>query len=159
MQVQASGETPSDVLLDRIAVGGDSAGGNLAAVVAQQRPIPIVFQLLVYPGCDMRMLTESMKKYAEGFGLTQKMCVWFTDHYLGVGASKTDPRASPMLADKPVLLGLPPACVIIAECDVLRTECEQYVGTLQSNLIESNLPVLPVLRHRRCAVLRFATYI
>lgn len=109
-------------------MGGDSAGGNLAAVVAQQRPIPIAFQLLVYPSVDMRMLSSTFRKYADGYGLTQKLSLWFADHYMAK-ASRLDPRASPALAEREVYFGLPPALIIAAECDVLYDDCMQYAST------------------------------
>lgn len=109
-------------------MGGDSAGGNLAAVVAQQRVIPIVFQLLVYPSVDMRMLTPSFRKYAEGYGLSYKMCLWFKDHYMGKQKKDLDPRASPYFAEREVIIGLPPALIILAECDVLKDDGELYAS-------------------------------
>lgn len=109
---------------DRIAVGGDSAGGNLTAVVAQARRDQVVFQLLVYPAVDLTMSYPSIDENAEGYLLTKDHMVWFTNHYLGEGVDRRDPRVSPLFADD--LTGLPPAFVITAEYDPLRDEGEAY---------------------------------
>ena len=108
----------------RIAVSGDSAGGNLAiatALMARDRGgPPLAFQLLVYPVSDYAFDTSSYKTFAEGFGiLTAKGMDWFRGHYLDGAADRTNAYAAPLRAD---LNGLPPALVIIAECDVLHDE-------------------------------------
>ncbi|WNC16499.1 alpha/beta hydrolase [Brevibacillus brevis] len=117
----------------RLAVGGDSAGGNLAAVVSQlakQRSGPAIsFQVLVYPvtqiGCD----TESYRENGEGYFLTKDSMNWFFRHYLNAEEEKTDVRASPLLSED--LSGLPPALVITAEYDPLRDEGEMYAERLR----------------------------
>jgi acetyl esterase len=108
----------------RIAVSGDSAGGNLAiatALMARDRGGPhLAFQLLVYPVSDYVFDTPSYKTYAEGFGiLTAKGMDWFRGHYLRNEADRSDGLAAPLRAD---LAGLPPALVVTAECDVLHDE-------------------------------------
>ncbi len=123
----------------RLAVGGDSAGGNLAAVVAQvarQRGGPkLGFQLLIYPATDFTADTDSIRENSEGYFLTHDDMVWFRDHYLPSLDERTNPLASPMLA--PDLSGLPPALVITAEYDPLRDEGEQYGQRLR----EAGVPV------------------
>jgi acetyl esterase len=116
----------------RLAVAGDSAGGNLAAVVAlgaRDRGGPAVaFQLLVYPVLDVAGETASWREHAEGFYLTAAGMRWYWDHYLG-GADGAAPDASPLRAA--FLGGLPPALVILAEHDVLRDEGEAYAARLR----------------------------
>ena len=112
----------------RIAVGGDSAGGNLAAVVSHiardQGGPSLAFQLLIYPGTDMRMNTPSIDENADGPLLTKAAMHWFVNHYLNSEGDRNDPLASPLLASN--LRGLPPAFIITAECDPLRDEGEAY---------------------------------
>ncbi|HEV2922016.1 MAG TPA: alpha/beta hydrolase, partial [Actinomycetota bacterium] len=107
----------------RLAVAGDSAGGNLAAVVALgARDLggpAIAFQLLVYPVLDAAADTASWREYADGFYLTADGMRWYWDHYLG-GADGLAPDASPLRAA--FVGGLPPALVIGAEYDILRDE-------------------------------------
>jgi len=118
----------------RIAVGGDSAGGNLAAVVchiARDRKGPeLVYQLLIYPGTDMRMLSPSIEENAEGPLLTKASMIWFMGHYLRNEDDKLNPLASPALASN--LTGLPAAFILTAECDPLRDEAEDYGRSLES---------------------------
>jgi acetyl esterase len=119
----------------RIAVGGDSAGGNLAAVLSQRTvlegtPAPAL-QLLLCPLVDRTVDRESMGHFAEGFLLTRADISWFHNHYAGtVGADNSDPRISPLLCRE--LSGLPPALVITAGFDPLRDEGEAYAAALQS---------------------------
>jgi acetyl esterase len=112
----------------RLAVGGDSAGGNIAAAVtlmARDHGGPaLVFQLLVYPVTHHAFDTPSYRQYADGFLLTRAGMQWNWNHYLPDAASGRDPLASPLLA--PDLAGLPPALLITAECDPLRDESEAY---------------------------------
>ncbi|MGH9209449.1 MAG: alpha/beta hydrolase [Acidimicrobiales bacterium] len=113
----------------RLAVGGDSAGGNLAAVVCQQlrdSDPPIRFQLLVYPVTDALMSQPSMDENAEGYFLTKEAMAWFIDHYTATTDERRDPRVSPLLADDDLLAGLPAGLVITAEYDPLRDEGEAY---------------------------------
>jgi acetyl esterase len=118
---------------NRIAVGGDSAGGNLAAVVSQMardRGGPkIAFQLLVYPATDCHNETPSQREFTQdGYILSRADMDWFYGHYLNAG-DKTNPYACPALAKS--LAGLPPAFVITAEVDPLRDEGEAYAEALR----------------------------
>jgi acetyl esterase len=118
----------------RLAVGGDSAGGNLSAVVAQMardRGGPrLVFQLLIYPATDAACDTISHRENAEGYLLTAQDMTWFWGHYLGdLQAHAAEPYASPLRAGN--LAGLPPALVITAEFDPLRDEGESYAAALE----------------------------
>ncbi|WP_089718107.1 alpha/beta hydrolase [Candidatus Entotheonella palauensis] len=119
---------------DRLAVGGDSAGGNLAAVVAlwaRDRGTPyLAFQLLIYPATDMHCGTASQQENAEGYLLTRDAIIWFRDQYLRSDADVPHPDASPLLA--PSLDDLPPALIITAEFDPLRDEGEAYAARLQA---------------------------
>jgi acetyl esterase len=110
----------------RIAVGGDSAGGNLAAVVAQLQPVPIAFQVLIYPVTDCRMVSESYIENAAGPFLRAVDMDAFINIYLDGKTSTNDPRVSPICADSAVLASCPPAIVITAEHDPLRDEGEEY---------------------------------
>lgn len=120
---------------DRIAVAGDSAGGNLAAVVAlmarEAGGPDLRYQLLVYPVADYAFDTTSYETYAEGAGiLTARGMEWFRDHYLNGSDDREDWRASPLRASD--LSGLPPALVITAECDVLHDEGVAYAQALEA---------------------------
>jgi|LauGreDrversion4_2_1035121.scaffolds.fasta_scaffold65088_2 acetyl esterase len=110
----------------RIAVGGDSAGGNLAAVVAQLQPVPIVFQALIYPVTDCRMGTRSYEENAAGPFLRAKDMAAFIDIYLSGATTPADPRVSPVCASQAVLETCPPAIIITADHDPLRDEGEDY---------------------------------
>lgn len=128
-------EHPTEFNIDpkRLAVGGDSAGGNLSAVVsilARDRKAPaIAFQLLVYPATDMACDTYSHKTFTDYF-LTDRSIRYFLGHYLRDAADKKDPQASPALAANHQ--GLPPALVITAEFDPLRDEGEAYCAKLKA---------------------------
>jgi acetyl esterase len=114
-----------------VAVGGDSAGGNLAAVVSNRPTVPIVFQALVYPCTDARMSLHSYVENAEGYFLTRTGMAWFYDHYLSGGdGSRDDPRVSPLLEDDARLASAPSALVITAEYDPLRDDGEAYAARL-----------------------------
>ena len=118
----------------RIAVCGDSAGGNLAAVVAQiarDRGKPaICFQLLIYPVTDAACDTPSYSENAEGYFLTKDAMQWFWNHYVRNDADRNHPYASPLRARN--LAGLPAALVITAEFDPLRDEGERYAEGLRA---------------------------
>lgn len=123
-----------DIDASHIAVGGDSAGANLAAVVALMARDAghesIRLQLLVYPVTDFSMRSASYGTYANGFGvLTADAMKWFSDHYLARSEDADDWRASPIKAN---LKGLPPAVIIAAECDVLRDEGLAYAEALRA---------------------------
>jgi acetyl esterase len=118
---------------NRIAVGGDSAGGNLAAVVSIQcrdaGGPPLALQVLVYPVTNCNSLaTDSYREFAEDHHLTRGLMDYFFDHYFARAEDRADPKASPLLAKD--LQGLPPALVITAECDPLRDEGEAYAARL-----------------------------
>ena len=120
----------------RLAVGGDSAGGNLAAVVAQKAAAEgaptVTFQLLVYPVTDCRFGHPSMEENAEGYLLTRDSMLWFRGHYLANEADVLNPLASPLLTEDAALQGVAPALVITAEFDPLRDEGEAYAKKLES---------------------------
>lgn len=118
----------------RLAVGGDSAGGNLSALACQQLDDlahPLRFQLLVYPLLDARYETASIEENAEGYFLTKEALYWFRDHYLGDG-DPADPRVSPACVADDDLAGLPAGLVITAEFDPLRDEGERYAKRCQA---------------------------
>ena len=125
----------------RLAVGGDSAGGNLAAVVAQiardRGGPPIVFQLLIYPVIAAAFDTPSYRDNAEGYLLTAGDMRWFWNHYLASSADAADPYAAPLGAL--TLAGLPPALVITAEFDPLRDEGELYAHRLEEAGVPARL--------------------
>lgn len=116
----------------RLAVGGDSAGGNLAAVVAlasrDAGDLPIAFQLLIYPATDMRRGHASHATNGDGYVLTRDTLAYFHDHYITDPAHDLDWRASPLLHRD--LSGLPPALVITAGYDPLRDEGLDYARAL-----------------------------
>lgn len=124
----------------RVAVAGDSAGGNLAAVTALRAladggPTPC-FQLLIYPVTDLRCESASYDACADGYLLTRDMMLWFRSHYLGDPALDEEaarrsqhPHASPLLAED--LTGLPQALVLTAEFDPLREEGRAYAERLR----------------------------
>jgi len=116
----------------RLAVGGDSAGGNLAAAVCiaardAGEPAP-VFQLLIYPATDMRRLAPSHASNGQGYLLTSDSIAYYHDHYIAEPAQDLDWRASPLLCED--LAGLPPALVLTAGFDPLRDEGLQYADRL-----------------------------
>jgi acetyl esterase len=118
----------------QIAVGGDSAGGNMTAVLAQtlagkRGPAPAL-QLLIYPATGSAQPTASAELFGDGFYLTSNCREWFTNHYLGSEFDGTDPRISPALA--PSLKKLAPAVVMTAAFDPLRDEGEQYADALRA---------------------------
>ena len=118
---------------DRIALGGDSAGANLAAVVANMAVVPVQFQLLVYPVTDARASTPSYTENAEGYFLTAAGMQWFVGHYLsGDRGSVDDPRVSPLLTDDDILARSPPSLVITAGYDPLRDEGIAYADRLSA---------------------------
>lgn len=116
----------------RLAVGGDSAGGNLAAVVSQQTLAAGVrtpdFQLLLYPATDLAAEYESYELFAEGYYLTRPLMRWFSANYASEGWPLDDPRMSPLRAES--LSGLPPTFVLTAGFDVLRDEGKAYANRL-----------------------------
>ena len=119
----------------QVAVGGDSAGGNLAAIVCQLArdaggPAPVL-QWLIYPRTDFSAQTRSLSLFARGFLLTKRDMDWFESQYLRAsGLDKADPRVSPLLAES--LAGLAPALIAVAGFDPLRDEGESYAEALRA---------------------------
>src|SRR4029077_16407467 len=143
-------ENASDLRIDpiRIAVGGASAGGNLAAavaLVARERGGPkIAFQLLTVPVTELSSKAESHREFAEGYGLSAADMTWFGLHYVRTPADADDPHASVLRAD---LHDLPPAFVITAECDPLRDDGEAYAEKLRSLGIRATYKRYPGMFH------------
>jgi len=120
-----------------VAVGGDSAGGNLAAVCAvraRDRGFPLAAQLLLYPALDPTMSTQSYVDLAEGYRLTRVGMEWYWRHYIG-DADTSDPELAPLL--QPNLAGVAPAFVNVAEYDPLRDDGDAYAARLR----EAGVPV------------------
>ena len=116
-----------------IALAGDSAGGNLTAVVSlmcrdRKAALPEK-QILIYPGVDMSSMTNPSYEQYSAYGLSQADCAWFREQYAPNPADWSNPYLSPYLAED--LSGLPPALVITAEFDVLRDEGEAYARRLE----------------------------
>jgi acetyl esterase len=125
---------------NRIAIGGDSAGGNLSAVVSMHAGVKPVFQLLVYPATDMRMGQSSHRENAQGYLLTEDSMKWFIGHYLqGDEKKKYDPLYSPLLSDDAMLKKSPPTLVITAEYDPLRDEGEEYAARLNAVGVQASV--------------------
>jgi acetyl esterase len=118
----------------KIVVGGDSAGGNLAAAVAlmarDRGGLSLTFQLLVYPVTARDFDMSSYRQKAEGFGLTLDAMRWYWDHYLQHPEDASNPYAAPLVAEN--LRGLPPALVITAEYDPLCDEGQAFAKRLQA---------------------------
>ena len=134
----------------RVAVGGDSAGGNLAAVVAlmarDRGGPPLVFQLLVYPVTDAPSAnTASYRENAEGYFLTAKMMHWFWNYYCGENPDLSDPYLCPLRAKD--LKRLPPALVVTAEFDPLCDEGEAYAARLREAGVAATSKRYPGMIH------------
>jgi acetyl esterase len=116
----------------RLAIGGDSAGGNLSAVVALATRADAVrpaFQLLIYPATDMTMSFPSIETMGHGLFLERATMDWFLGHYVPNDDDRRDPRASPWF--DPDVRGAPPACIVTAGFDPLRDEGEAYARKLR----------------------------
>ncbi len=137
--IENAGEFDCDV--SKLAVAGTSAGGNLSAAVSQMardRNGPeISHQVLFCPVIDHNFTRPSYDEFAEGYGLTKRGMEWFWDNYLGPDGDGTHPYASPLQAES--LEGLPDATVIVAECDVLRDEAEEYAAALKQAGVDTRL--------------------
>ncbi|MEV1004828.1 alpha/beta hydrolase [Nonomuraea sp. NPDC050202] len=120
----------------RIAVAGDSVGGNMAialTLTAKQRgDVPLLGQALFYPVTDAAFDTGSYHQFAEGYFLRRDAMQWFWDQYTTAPAQRAEITASPLRATTEDLAGLPPALVITAEADVLRDEGEAYANKLRT---------------------------
>jgi acetyl esterase len=121
----------------RMAVAGDSAGGNLATVVgmlaAQTGDVRIRYQVLLYPTVDLKFGHQSFRSAGTGFNLTAAAMEWFRDHYLNDPHEIDDWRASPLHANR--LASLPPAYVATAGCDPLCDEGKAYAQALERNKV------------------------
>lgn len=131
----------------RLAVAGDSVGGNMATVVAllaKERGGPqIKFQLLFYPVTDTNFETTSYLTYQNGYWLTRDAMKWFWSNYLTNQTNANDPTVSPLHASLQQLKGLPPALIINGENDVLRDEGQAYA----LKLLEAGVQVTAVQYH------------
>jgi acetyl esterase len=121
---------------ERMAVAGDSVGGNMTAALAlmasDRGDVRFVQQSMYYPVTDGAMDTGSYEQFAEGYFLTAKAMAWFWDAYLPDLERRSEPFASPLRASDEQLEGLPPAFVIVDEADVLRDEGEAYAARLRA---------------------------
>jgi acetyl esterase len=154
----------------RVGVGGDSAGGNLAAVVARELAggdgPPLALQLLIYPGTDLTgSETRSARLFGRGFYLDDASREWCMDRYLPAGIDRADPLVSPLRGDP--LSGLAPAVVVTGAFDPLRDEGEAYAAALTAagnrvashraeGLIHGFINLTTVNRRSRDAVLALA---
>ncbi|MEY4965394.1 MAG: hypothetical protein RL274_977 [Pseudomonadota bacterium] len=133
----------------KIAVGGDSAGGNLAAVVAQMAQdsgeFSVAFQALIYPITDHSREYPSYERNASGYMLTRKALHWFMDNYIPHSEDRLDPRASPMLRES--LKGQPPALIIGAEFDPLVDDNEAYAKRLKEAGVPTDFVIFPGMVH------------
>ncbi|MFW5920448.1 MAG: alpha/beta hydrolase [Polyangiales bacterium] len=136
---------------ERVAVGGDSAGGNLSAVVCQatrEREHPPCHQLLIYPVTDMTRSLPSHRTLAHGFFLEKQTMDCFLEHYTPSTEDRRDVRASPLLCED--LEGLPPATVATAGFDALRDEGEKYAARLHAAGVDTAHLHEPALVHGYC---------
>jgi acetyl esterase len=144
--VEHAGELGADPA--RVAVGGDSAGGNLAAGVAQSAAAgdgpPPAFQLLFYPWLDLSSKRASYRLFGEGFFLTEATLDWYAGHYLAEAGQALDARCSPLLAEQ--LDGIAPAYITTAGFDPLRDEGEEYAQRLRAAGV-------PVALHRQAGLI------
>jgi acetyl esterase len=138
----------------RVAIGGDSAGGNLTAAVAlmaRERGGPrLVHQLMVYPVTDLAFATTSFKENARGYMLTDEAMIWFRDQYVSDARDARNPLASPLAATD--LSGLPPATVITAEFDPLRDEGEAYGARLRQAGVAADVKRYDGVIHGFCGM-------
>src|SRR4051812_33559726 len=128
---------------DRVAVGGDSAGGNLAAIIAIE--FDPVLALLIYPVVDATQERPSRRMFGKGFFLTDELMTWFTGHFMPEGADPADPLRSPIL--HPRLRDSAPALIVTAGFDPLRDEGEAYAAKLTELGVKTQLRRFPGLFH------------
>ena len=141
----------------RVAVGGDSAGGNLAAVVCQmavrEGAPKLTYQVLFYPTVDLSLGHDSFKRAGAGFNLTLAAMTWFRDLYLNDGKEADDWRASPLRAQD--LKSVSPAYVTTAGCDPLCDEGEAYAKLLERNGVPVKFRHFPGQMHGFAAMSGF----
>ena len=146
-----------EVDADRIAVGGDSAGGAMAAVVCQACKATGEkgpdFQMLIYPATDSSKATGSRSAFAEGYFLSQELMDWFWKHYVPAGTDLSDLRLSPLLAKD--VSGLPPAFVLTAGFDPLRDEGRAYADRLIDAGVKTTYVNYPGTIHGFFSLTRF----
>jgi acetyl esterase len=134
---------------NRLAVGGDSAGGALAAVMTQMAKAKgspkIAFQMLLFPVTQIGRETRSLKEFAEGYFLERKTLDWFYAHYLPADADRSDPRISPLAAQD--FSGLPPAYVMLAGFDPLHDEGRDYAEKLRGAGVVVSIADYPDMVH------------
>jgi acetyl esterase len=130
---------------DRVGVGGDSAGGNLATVVARTHAERLAFQLLVYPVTDLSREHPSYATFADGPLLTAGQMRWFRAQYLPSEEVARDPRASPLLAED--LAGMPPTYLALAGFDPLHDEGAAYAARLRQAGVETTVAPNPGQTH------------
>jgi acetyl esterase/lipase len=128
----------------RMAIAGDSVGGNMAIAVtmlAKQRGAPrITEQVLFYPVTDANFDTDSYRRFGEGYYLGREAMMWYWEQYIADPDQRAEPTASPLRASVDQLRGLPPALIITGEADVLRDEGEAYAAKLR----QAGVPVVEV---------------
>ena len=132
----------------RIAVGGDSAGGTLAAVnaiLARDAGLDLALQLLIYPGCAAHQDTPSHAKYAQGPILTEPMITWMFGNYTRTLDDRNDWRFAPLLA--PDVRGVAPASMHLAQCDALVDEGQQYADKLRAAGVPVELEIYQGVAH------------
>ncbi|KAB5592034.1 lipase from carbohydrate esterase family CE10 protein [Ceratobasidium theobromae] len=144
--LRGAGKDELGIDISRIAVGGESAGGNLSAVIAQRAAlasprIPLVLQILNIPSTDLTpkasdksQWTPSMVEYQNIFGICAFDILWFRDHYVPKVEDRTNPEASPLLQnEKKAYEGMPQALVLVTELDPLKSEGELYAEKMREN--------------------------
>ena len=145
--VAENGQTSININSSRLAVVGDSVGGNMAtavALLAKERGGPkINFQILFYPVTDANFDTPSYIAYQDGYFLTREAMKWFWDNYTSNQTNRKEATISPLQASIEQLKGLPPALIINGEFDVLRDEGEAYAH----KLMEARVPVTGLRYH------------
>ncbi|MEY3872799.1 MAG: hypothetical protein RLZZ296_1794 [Pseudomonadota bacterium] len=132
----------------RLAVGGDSAGGTLAAVcavLARDAGLPLALQLLIYPGCAAHQDTRSHQTFAHGFVLDEPSITWFFNQYIHTPADRDDWRFSPLNA--PDVDGVAPAWLCLAECDPLVDEGLLYADKLRAAGVAVDLEIYRGVTH------------
>ncbi len=128
----------------RLSVGGDSAGGNIAAAVAlglRDKGTKLKAQILVYPATDLSMSGDYYGRFTKDLILTDETMRWFIDLYVPRIADRKDWRASPLLASS--LKGLPPTLVLLAGFDPLRAEGEVYAARLETEGVKTTVKLYP----------------